>query len=144
MKLVAIAGAFDPIHRGHLEHIIAAKALGDRLIAIVNPDKDLFIKKGFVFQPLEERLAIVSHIKEVDEVIEAIDGDGTVARTLWFIRPNIFAKGGDRSDPSKMPQNELDICKEIYCKIVYGVGGKKIISSSELVWSVLNKLKSPF
>ena len=32
MKVVIITGGFDPIHSGHLEYMICAKALGDVLV----------------------------------------------------------------------------------------------------------------
>ena len=35
-KVVAISGYFDPLHVGHLELIQKSKALGDKLIVIVN------------------------------------------------------------------------------------------------------------
>ena len=70
----------------------------------------------------------------------AMDTDGTVVKTLERIRPRIFAKGGDRT-PENMPQSEIDICKKIGCKIVYGVGGKKIGSSSEVVDRIYKILK---
>lgn len=130
-KTVAVAGGFDPIHIGHIRHIKAAKELGDRLIAIVNSDEDMERKKGFCFMPFEQRLEIVSSLSFVDEVVACKDTDGTVAQTLLALKPDIFAKGGGRT-PDNMPQNEIDICQEIGCQIVYGVGGK-LESSTNLV-----------
>jgi hypothetical protein len=59
-----------------------------------------------------------------------MDGDGTVAKTLRFLKPNIFAKGGDRT-PDNMPRNEIETCSKIGCEIRYGIGGL-ITSSTEL------------
>lgn len=132
MTTVAAAGAFDPLHGGHVAHLRAARRLGDRLVVILNPDSDLLLKKNYCFMPYEERKAILEELRCVDEVIPAIDGDGTVAETLRALRPDIFAKGGDRT-PDRMPQSELDVCRELGITIVYGVGGEKVQSSSELV-----------
>lgn len=137
MKIVvAVCGAFDPLHSGHLEHIKKAKELGDYLIAIINPDEDVIRKRGIVFMPLGQRYQILKSIKEIDEVVIAIDGDGTVANTIKMIKPDILAKGGDRT-PENMPKNEIEACKEVGCEIVYGVG-KQLASSTELI----RKIKS--
>ena len=130
MIVVATCGGFDPIHVGHVEHLQMARALGDCLVVIVNPDIDMVNKKGYCFMPLEERMAIIKAFRCVDDVMESIDEDGTVAETLKALKPDILAKGGDRR-PENMPQNEIDACREINCEIRYGVG-EKIQSSSDL------------
>jgi len=130
--VVAVAGAFDPVHIGHLQHLRAARALGDRLVVLLNCDQDLGLKKGYFFMTFSERAEILKEFRCVDEVVEITDGDGTCAQTLARVKPDIFAKGGDRT-PDNMPQNELDICEQLGIKILYGVGGGKVQSSSELV-----------
>ena len=113
-----------------MEHIKKAKQLGDWLIVIINPDADLVRKRGnpdLVCQPIGERYEIIKAIKYVDRVVIGIDNDGTIAKTLLMLRPDILAKGGDRTE-NTMPSNELEVCKQIGCKIVYGVGD--VLSSS--------------
>ena len=39
MKTVAVSGYFDPLHVGHVEYFKLAKKLGDRLVVILNNDK---------------------------------------------------------------------------------------------------------
>ena len=46
MTVVAVSGYFDPLHIGHLEYLEMAKQLGDKLIVIVNNDKQALLKKG--------------------------------------------------------------------------------------------------
>jgi D-beta-D-heptose 7-phosphate kinase/D-beta-D-heptose 1-phosphate adenosyltransferase len=122
--IVVVSGGFDPHpHAGHISHMRLAKTLGDYLIAIVNADEFLLRKKGMVNTPLVDRLEQVKAIKYVDEVVVSIDKDQTVAETLKMIKPQIFAKGGDRV-PETMPVEELEACKEIGCQIVYNVNGK--------------------
>ena len=53
---VAVSGAFDPIHTGHVRYIREAAKLGERLVVILNSDDFLLRKKGFVFMPFEELL----------------------------------------------------------------------------------------
>lgn len=128
MKKVAISGYFDPIHIGHLEYIKKAKALGDYLIVIVNNDKQAVLKKGKSFMCEDDRLEIVSEIKDVDEAIMSIDDDKTVCKTLDLLKPDIFANGGDRSN-TEIP--EYKICKENGTQVIDGLGDK-IRSSSDL------------
>ncbi len=58
-KIIAVSGGFDPIHIGHIRLLKEAKALGDRLIVILNNDNWLKKKKGYIFMPEEERAAIL-------------------------------------------------------------------------------------
>lgn len=132
MRSVVVTGGFDPLHVGHLMHMKEARKLGDHLTVIVNSDGDMLRKKGYCFMPLAERMEIVGSLKFVDRVLACLDNDGTVARTLKWLKADIFAKGGDRT-PDNMPRSELEACKSIGCRIVYGVGGGKAQSSSELV-----------
>lgn len=92
--LVAVAGGFDPLHAGHVDHIRRASKLGHRLVVIVSPDRALHAKKGYVFLPLWQRMEILRGLRWVDDVVVSVDDDGTVASTLEQLRPAIFAKGG--------------------------------------------------
>jgi cytidyltransferase-like protein len=127
--IVAASGHFDPLHLGHIEYLKKAKSLGDKLIVIVNNDGQTILKKGYEFMPLNERAEIIKSLKFVDEIFVSIDEDKTVCRSLASVRPDIFAKGGDRFS-SEIPEGP--ICKELGIKIVDGLGDK-IQSSSELV-----------
>ena len=129
--MVAVAGGMDPIHVGHIRHIKEAKKLGDKLIVILASDEYMMRKKGRAFMPFNERKEILEAIASVDEVIAPLDKDGTVTETLRFIKPHVFAKGGDRV-PGNMPKSELDICNAEGIEIIYNVGGGKIQSSSNL------------
>lgn len=84
----------------------------------------------------EERYEILKAIKYVDEVFISIDKDESVSESLKAIKPDIFAKGGDRFN-YEIP--EAKICKDLGIKIVDRLG-KKIQSSSNL--SGLKRKKS--
>lgn len=132
MIIVAVSGGFDPIHIGHLRSILEARELGDSVMVILTRDDQLIKKKGYVFMPYHERKEILMRIDGVDMVLPNIDLDLSSTQSLERYSPDIFAKGGDRTEDN-MPQMEKDICQKIGCKIVYGVGGGKIQSSSWLV-----------
>src|SRR3989344_9004617 len=97
MIVVAASGYFDPLHKGHLDYLKEAKRLGDKLIVIVNNDFQAGLKKGKSFIPQDQRLLIIKSLSFVDEVFLSIDRDKSVCLSLAKIKPNIFAKGGDRS-----------------------------------------------
>lgn len=127
---VAVSGAFDPIHIGHIRYIRDAAKLGDRLVVILNRDEFLLQKKGFVFWPFADRKEILENIKGVDEVVVAVDEDQTVRKTLELIKPDIFAKGGSRTGLKNIPETET--CQKIGCKLVTHVGGNQVWTESEI------------
>lgn len=131
MRIVA-SGYFDPIHIGHIEYLKLAKQLGGELIVIVNNDKQALLKKGFSFMNEKERMEVVKNIKYVDDVFLSIDDDKTVCKSLEKLKPDIFAKGGDRNS-SNIP--EMEVCKKYNIKLIDGLG-EKIQSSSNLITGV--------
>jgi len=137
MKTVAISGGFDPIHVGHIEMMQEAKALGDRLVVILNNDNWLMLKKGFVFMHEQERAAIIKAIRYVDDVIITKHEPGTkdisICRELEELKPDIFANGGDRK-PDGDPIPEVELANKLGIELVYNIGKSgKIQSSSDLV-----------
>jgi cytidyltransferase-like protein len=128
MIVVAVSGYFDPIHVGHLEYLKLAKQLGDKLIVIVNNDKQAILKKRKSFMNEKDRMEIVSALQCVDEVFLSIDDDKSVCKSLEFLKPSIFANGGDRS-LSEIP--ETAIIEKYSIKMVDGLG-EKIRSSSKI------------
>ena len=85
MIIVIVSGGFDPLHSGHLEYFKGAKKLGDKLVVGVNSDNWLRRKKGKNFLPIEERIALLEHIKEVDEVVIFKDDDNTAFNLILNI-----------------------------------------------------------
>jgi cytidyltransferase-like protein len=140
MITVAVSGGFDPVHIGHIRSFREAKKLGDNLLIILTRDDQLIRKKGYYFMPFEERKEILERIEGVDRVVPNIDEDITSNESLEYYRPDIFAKGGDRTEDN-MPEIEKEICAKIGCKIAYGIGGDKIQSSSSLVERVFRIAK---
>ena len=126
--VVAVSGYFDPLHVGHIEFFQLAKDLGSKLIVIVNNNHQAEIKKGSFFMDEKDRMEIVAALRHVDEVFLSIDKDNSVCKSLEFIKPDIFANGGDRF-LEEIP--ETAVMKKYNIKMVDGLG-KKIRSSSDL------------
>ncbi len=140
--VVAVSGGFDPVHVGHIHLFKEARALGDKLIVIINDDEWLMRKKGYVFMPQEERKELLSNLRYVDEVIvreprETYD----VSHMLEKIQIDIFANGGsDRSNEKEIPETKT--CKDRGIKMVFDVGDKgKPQSSSLLVKNLAIQVK---
>jgi len=139
-RVVVISGYFNPLHCGHLDYIEGAAKLGDKLVVIVNSDKQVEAKGSVQFMGEADRLRIIAALRAVDHVHLSIDKDESVTKTLeeiyndyatdYFFDGMTFANGADRT--------EEDSPEEAYCKwrkikTVYGVGGSKTNSSSELL-----------
>ena len=132
---VCISGYFDVLHVGHLAYLKNARSLirGDgKLIIIVNNANQAVLKKGKEFMPCKERIEILQELRDADIVIESIDDDRTVCKTLEMAHEkygvSIFANGGDQFNdiiPEKV------ICERLNIQLVDGLGDK-IQSSSWL------------
>lgn len=93
--VVAAGGCFDLLHAGHVATLQAARALGDRLIVLLNSDASVARLKG-PDRPLvaeADRAAVLRGLACVDAV-EVFDDD-TPAAALDRLRPDLFVKGGD-------------------------------------------------
>ena len=135
-NIIIVSGYFNPVHKGHLEYFVYAKAKGDLLFVIVNSDHQRALKGSKEFQKEDERLFIVQHIKEVDQAFLSIDQDRTVCKTLEMLHAQFgneyqlaFANGGDQNNNS-IP--EVPICQALGIQLIDGLG-EKIQSSSWLL-----------
>lgn len=110
MKKVITYGTFDLFHRGHLELLRRAKALGDYLIVVVSSDEFNAIKDKKAYYPYEDRKAIVEAIRYVDEVLP----EYTWEQKIDDVKNNnvdVFVMGHDW-------EGKFDFLKE-YCEVVY-------------------------
>ena len=127
--IVAVSGGFDPVHVGHVNLLRGAAEYGWVLV-LLNSDEWLLRKKGFVFMPWRERVAVLSAMYSVGYVSTVDDQDGTVVEGLRWWRPDYFANGGDRESADPL---EHAVCEELGIEELFGVGGPKVQSSSDLI-----------
>lgn len=130
-KVVVCSGYMSPPHRGHIEYIRRSKELagpGGILIVILNSDAQAVLKHGYSFMPIEDRRAIIEGLKWVDEVVESIDTDRTVCKTLEMLcsrpghsAPTHFTNAGDQTNDS-IP--EAAVCALHGVQLVDGLGDK--------------------
>jgi D-beta-D-heptose 7-phosphate kinase/D-beta-D-heptose 1-phosphate adenosyltransferase len=133
--MVVASGGFDPLHVGHIRYLQAAREIKtgpwyrSRLWVIVNTDEFLINKKSKAFMPLAERMEIINALACVDYVVPWHQEDNSVCGALEALQPKVFAKGGDRT-LDNIP--EKAVCERLNIKMIFGVGGGKIQSSSWL------------
>lgn len=137
-KVIALSGGMDCVHSGHIKMINEASKHGIVTI-FLNSDEWLLRKKGYIFQPFEERKFILENFKNVDLVMAVNDDDNTVCAGLEDIIPDYFGNGGDRKIEN-VP--ELDTCKKLGITPVWNLGGEKTQSSSWIIQDALLKIKT--
>ncbi len=94
-RVVMTNGCFDILHRGHVEYLARARALGDRLIVAVNSDESVKRLKGDSrpLNSLDARMAVLSALRSVDWVV-AFSSD-TPGELIGEVLPDVLVKGGD-------------------------------------------------
>jgi D-beta-D-heptose 7-phosphate kinase/D-beta-D-heptose 1-phosphate adenosyltransferase len=88
-------GCFDILHRGHVDLLNRAKALGDVLVVGLNTDDSIRRLKGTdrPVNRLEDRAQVLAALSCVDHLV-AFDGE-TASDLLEVLRPDVYVKGGD-------------------------------------------------
>lgn len=124
-----VSGGFDPPHNGHTRLIRGAAEHG-RVVVALNSDEWLIRKKGFRYLSWGDRAEVLMAIRGVCDVVSVDDSDGTVCDAIERYRPDYFANGGDRMDKNTP---EVELCKSLGVGLLWGVGGGKINSSSEIM-----------
>jgi len=94
-KFVFTNGCFDILHRGHVEILGAAKALGDVLCVGINSDDSVRRLKGErrPIVAVADRAAVVAALGAVD-LVTVFDED-TPAELISLLVPDVLVKGED-------------------------------------------------
>ncbi len=94
-RIVFTNGVYDLLHRGHVEYLEEARALGDRLVVGVNSDASVRRLKGPT-RPIvgeSDRVALLRALACVDLVV--LFDDDTPLRLIEALQPDVLAKGAD-------------------------------------------------
>jgi D-beta-D-heptose 7-phosphate kinase/D-beta-D-heptose 1-phosphate adenosyltransferase len=128
-RLVFTNGCFDIMHRGHVQLLVQARELGDRLLVGLNSDNSTRRLKGTgrPLQPEVDRAACLAALESVDAVV--VFDEDTPSDLIAALQPEIMGKGGDYT-PDGLPERD----------VVEASGGKIVIlpyieglSTSELL-----------
>ena len=113
-KVAMVDGAFDPLHRGHIEYFrAAAEQLDVPLLCNVASDRYVWTKHPPLL-PEEQRAAIVDAIRFISYAhINQFDTE-TILREL---QPKYYVKGKDWD--GRLPAEQVKICREHGIEVVY-------------------------
>jgi D-beta-D-heptose 7-phosphate kinase/D-beta-D-heptose 1-phosphate adenosyltransferase len=95
LRLVFTNGCFDVLHRGHVEYLYAARALGDALVVGLNTDASVRRLKG-EGRPLNrelDRASVLAGLGCIDAV--TLFDEDTPAALIEELLPDVLVKGGD-------------------------------------------------
>ena len=93
--LVFTNGCFDILHRGHVEYLYQARALGDVMVVAVNTDASVEGLKGpgRPVVPQDDRALVLAGLESVDAVV--LFHEDTPEALIASLLPDVLVKGGD-------------------------------------------------
>jgi len=113
-RVAMVDGAFDPLHRGHIEYFrAAAERLDAPLLCNVASDRYVGTKHAPLL-PEDQRAAVVDAIRYITYThVNAFDTE-TILREL---QPRYYVKGRDWE--GRLPAEQVAICRDCGIEIVY-------------------------
>ena len=113
-RVAMVDGAFDPLHRGHIEYFrAAAERLDAPLLCNVASDRYVSTKHPPLL-PEDQRAAVVDAIRYITYThINEFDTE-TILREL---RSRYYVKGKDWE--GRLPPDQVVICRECQIEVVY-------------------------
>jgi cytidyltransferase-like protein len=113
-RVAMVDGAFDPLHRGHIEYFRAAAARLE-VPLLCNVASDLYVRTKHV--PLldeDQRAAVVDAIRYITFThVNRFDTE-TILRQL---KPRYYVKGKDWE--GRLPPDQVTICRAHDIEVVY-------------------------
>ena len=123
-------GCFDLLHPGHIEHLRAARAMGEHLIVSLTLDEYVGKGPGRPIYTWDERAALLRELRCVDVVWptkNAVDA-------ILLCRPDIFVKGIDYVDGG-WTEDVIAACKEVGAELAFTSTPKR--SASEAIRKII-------
>lgn len=107
-RLVFTNGCFDLLHRGHVEYLFEARALGDALVVGINSDDSVRRLKGAdrPLVPAADRALLVAALGCVDAV--TLFDEDTPRELIAELVPDVLVKGGDYSVDQVVGRAEVE------------------------------------
>lgn len=97
LQIVFTNGCFDILHKGHVQYLVQASALGSKLIVGMNSDDSTRRLKG-PGRPInrqDSRAFVLAALSMVDAVV--VFDEDTPLELIKTLGPNYLVKGGDYS-----------------------------------------------
>jgi len=107
-RLVFTNGCFDILHRGHVEYLYQARALGDALVVGVNSDASVERLKGpgRPVVPQGDRALVVAALESVSAV--TLFHEDTPRDLLAALLPDVLVKGGDYAPEEIVGRDDVE------------------------------------
>ena len=128
-RLVFTNGCFDLLHRGHVQYLAEARALGDALVVALNSDRSVRLIKGEGRPILTEleRAEVLAALAAVDYVF--VFDDETPRDVISMLLPDVLVKGGDWAIDQIVGREEVESAGGIVQSLPYLEGS----SSSDII-----------
>lgn len=105
-KIVFTNGVFDLLHRGHIDYLLKASKLGDKLIVGINSDSSVRTLNKGASRPIKDeysRALIIAALYFVDAVV--VFSEPTPLNLIEITSPHVLVKGGDYSAEETNPDS---------------------------------------
>jgi rfaE bifunctional protein nucleotidyltransferase chain/domain len=108
VSVVFTNGCFDLLHRGHVEYLFAARALGDALVIGLNTDVSVGRIKGAgrPLTPEADRAVVLAALTCVDAV--TFFDEDTPRELIAALLPDVLVKGGDYEPAQIVGRDEVE------------------------------------
>jgi D-beta-D-heptose 7-phosphate kinase/D-beta-D-heptose 1-phosphate adenosyltransferase len=129
-------GVFDLLHPGHVDVLVAARALGAALVVGVNDDDSVRRLKG-PSRPVRtaaDRAYVLAALEAVDAVV--IFPEDTPLELIRRVRPDVLVKGGDYSLDAVVGRDDVEAW-----------GGRVVIvplTAGHSTTSIIHRLRDSF
>ncbi|HEX6747864.1 MAG TPA: D-glycero-beta-D-manno-heptose 1-phosphate adenylyltransferase [Longimicrobium sp.] len=108
-RVVFTNGVFDVLHRGHVDYLARARALGDLLVVGVNTDASVRrLGKGSdrPVNPQDDRAYVLAGLAAVDYV--TLFDEDTPRELISALLPDVLVKGGDYTRDTIVGADEVE------------------------------------
>jgi glycerol-3-phosphate cytidylyltransferase len=114
-RVAMVDGAFDPLHRGHVEYFrAAAETLDVPLLCNVASDRYVRTKNRPPLLPEDQRAAVIDAVRYITYTHINLFDTETILREL---QPKYYVKGSDWK--GRLPAEQVTICREHGIEVVY-------------------------
>lgn len=124
MRTVLTYGTFDLLHRGHINLLKRAKALGDRLVVGVSSDEFNLVKEKQAYYAFEERKLILEAVRYVDHVFPEHDWEQK-RDDIRRYDVDVFVMGDDWAGHF---DDLADLCEVVYLPRTVGISTTQILT----------------